>query len=69
MTEIARIAIVAGDTPASRAVAGAVRSLLTAVGRWVVEVAADADLAGHALVVLPGAVRGARYGRATPVRS
>ena len=52
-TPLARIAIVAGDTPASRAVAGAARSLLTAVGRWVVEVAPDADLAGHALVILP----------------
>jgi hypothetical protein len=50
---LGRIAIVAGDTPAARVVAGGVRSLLTAVGRWVVEVEPDAELRGHAAVILP----------------
>jgi len=55
MTGLARIAVVAGSTPAARAVAGAVTSLLTAVGRWVEEVPAGADLGRHAAVILPRA--------------
>jgi hypothetical protein len=53
MSVLARIAVVAGDTPAARAVAGAVGSLLTAVGRPVEHVAAGDDLAPYAAVVLP----------------
>jgi len=55
MTGVARIALVAGNTPAARTVAGAVTSLLTAVGRWVEEVPAGADLAPYAAVILPRA--------------
>src|SRR3989442_101319 len=53
MNRLARIAVVGGDTAGARAVAGAVVSLLTAVGRWVEEVPADADLDPYAAVVLP----------------
>src|SRR5437762_4822549 len=53
MSRLARIAVVGGDTAGARAVAGAVVSLLTAVGRWVEEVPADADLDPYAAVVLP----------------
>src|SRR5881296_1702578 len=53
MSRLARIAVVGGDTAGARAVAGAVVSLLTAVGRWVEEVPAGADLDPYAAVVLP----------------
>ena len=53
MSRLARIAVVGGDTAGARAVAGAVVSLLTAVGRWVEQVPADADLDPYAAVVLP----------------
>jgi hypothetical protein len=55
MKPIAHIAVLAGDTPASRAVAGAATSLLTAVGRWVDEVPADGDLQAYDAIVLPRA--------------
>src|SRR5437867_9381464 len=55
MSRLARIAVVGGDTAGARAVAGAVSSLLTAVGRWVEEVPADADLGPYAAVILPRA--------------
>ena len=55
MSGLARIALVAGNTPAACVVAGAVTSLLTAVGRWVEEIPAGADLAPYALVILPRA--------------
>ncbi len=66
-TTLARIGVIAGDTPAARAVAGAVTSLLTAVGRWVEEVPGGADLASYTALVLPRArawrsVRGAYAG-------
>jgi len=57
MTPLRRIAVLAGDAPAARAVAGAVSSLLTAVGRWVEDVAGDADLASYDAVVLPSAAQ------------
>jgi hypothetical protein len=57
MTRLARIAVLAGETPAARAVAGGVVSLLTAVGRWVEEVPADADLAPYTAVIVSGACR------------
>src|SRR5438046_690978 len=53
MSRLARIAVVGGDTAGARAVAGAVVSLLTAVGRWVEQVPAGADLDPYAAVVLP----------------
>src|SRR5207244_12249278 len=53
MSRLARIAVLAGDTPGARAVAGAVTSLLTAVGRWVEELPAGADLAPYTAVILP----------------
>ena len=53
MSRVARIAVLAGDTPGARAVAGAVTSLLTAVGRWVEELPAGADLAPYTAVILP----------------
>ena len=53
MSRLARIAVVGGDTAGARAVAGAVVSLLTAVGRWVEEVPTGADLDPYAAVVLP----------------
>jgi hypothetical protein len=49
---IAPIAVVRPDTPAARIVAGGVVSLLTAVGRWVEEVPADAELSAYGAVVL-----------------
>jgi len=52
MSGLAPIAVVVGDTAAARVVAGAVGSLLTAVGRWVVETPASADLSGYAAVIL-----------------
>src|SRR5207249_2675768 len=53
MSRLPRIAVLAGDTPGARAVAGAVTSLLTAVGRWVEELPASADLAPYTAVILP----------------
>src|SRR5262245_5510059 len=53
MNGLARIAVLGGDTGGARAVAGAVVSLLTAVGRWVEEVPAGADLGPYAAVILP----------------
>jgi hypothetical protein len=69
MTGLAPIAIVAGETPAERTVAGATRSLLTAVGRAVDECRADADLAPYAAVVATSAAawRTVRRGYAGPV--
>jgi len=55
VTALAHIAVLAGDTPGARAVAGAVASLLTAVGRWVDEVGPAADLGTFDAVVLPRA--------------
>src|SRR5437899_176292 len=63
MSRLARIAVLAGDTPGARAVAGAVTSLLTAVGRWVEELPASADLAPYTAVILPRS-RGVRAARA-----
>ncbi|HJQ83427.1 MAG TPA: hypothetical protein VKA21_05080, partial [Candidatus Binatia bacterium] len=66
MTILRPIAILSGDTPAARAVAGGVASLLTAVGRWVEEVPAEKELGRYAAVVVPRAASvaaaRARYG-------
>jgi hypothetical protein len=63
MSVLAHIGVMPGETPAARAVAGAVISLLTAVGRWVDAVPPGADPAGYAALVLPGG-RGWRAVRA-----
>jgi hypothetical protein len=55
VTALAHIAVLAGDTPGARAVAGALVSLLTAVGRWVEEVGPETELTRFAAVVLPRA--------------
>ncbi|HYR95343.1 MAG TPA: hypothetical protein VEM57_01350 [Candidatus Binatus sp.] len=52
MSALARIAIVTGDTAASRAVAGAAATLLTAVGRPVEQVGARDDLTPYAAAIL-----------------
>jgi hypothetical protein len=55
MSTLERIGIVEGDTAGARAVAGAVTSLLGALGRWVEPVPPAADLAAYAAVVTPRA--------------
>src|SRR5207248_1302781 len=65
MSRLARIAVLAGDTPGARAVAGAVTSLLTAVGRWVEGLPAGAALAPYTAVILPRS-RGWRAVRERP---
>jgi hypothetical protein len=52
MSDLRPIAVVSAETPAARAVAGGVATLLTAVGRWVEHVDPGDALDGHAAVVV-----------------